>query len=73
MIKCGFINDRNNIEIKELYQSDIDELLNNKSYFSINMDNSYYIFIARNLYNEKDMSDIAPLLTLVNKKLLLEQ
>lgn len=67
MIKCGIINSDYSWIIKDIKEVETEK------YFTINMDNEYYILIDRSIYNEKNMSKILQLIAEVNKELLLNK
>ncbi len=70
-MKCAFITKDFTIEYRELDTDATLELCGNNEYFSINLNNEYYIFIPSNIYNDKNIDKIAPLMVTANKELML--
>lgn len=69
-MKCAFINEDFSIDYKELEKDATLELCLSNKYFSISLNDEYYIFIPSNIYNDKNIDKIAPLMITANKELM---
>ena len=69
---CGFINEDYNLEYKELTKEETEKICLEDSFFSINMDSEYIIFIEKNIYKEENMNAILPIVTRAGKELFLK-
>lgn len=69
-MKCGFIFDNYNTEIKELHDTKIEEFAVGEKWFSINVDRDFYIFIDRSIYIEENVDKIMPLIANLSRQLM---
>lgn len=69
---CAFVDNNFNYEMKELQTHEAASLTQDKQYFSICVDNDYYIFFDREIYVEANMEKIAKLLTKLNLELIVQ-
>ena len=72
MKKCGFIYVNFDTEIKDLTDIELGNTLENRAkYYSIAFDESYYIFVDRELYIEYNADKISAILIQLNRELMM--
>ena len=69
---CAFVDKDFNYKTKEMADVQAGLLTLNKEYFSICVDNEYYIFFDRKVYVEENMDKITKLLIKLNFELMIQ-
>lgn len=71
-MKCGFILDNYAVEVAELLDEKVEEFARGDKWFSISMNNEFYIFIDSSIYTEENADKIMPILANLSKKLMVK-
>ena len=71
-IICAFVDKDFNYKTEEMLDFEAGLLTLNKEYFSIRVDNEYYIFFDRKVYVEENMDKITKLLIKLNFELMIQ-
>lgn len=69
---CGFVDEDFRYVIKEITEDEAADVAAQDKYFSIGINNEYYIFFIKETYTEENLDKIMKVIAELNKELMVQ-